>query len=182
VLLGIFMVFLWRSFHRASIAEDSSESPPTRLIFAIFMVILGCVMLPIGGELMVSSTITYAKFWNIPEGIIALFAIGIGTSLPELSASIVASIKRRNDIVIGNIIGSNIFNVGFILSLSGILTPLQLPDYLKPILFLFLGISLLLAANIYIKQRKQKKTAYFSRIESGVLLILYGIFIAIGMR
>ena len=181
-LLGIFIRFLWVSFDRTSYDTPLSESNTSRLAYPIFMVILGCIMLPIGGNLMISSTITLAQLWDIPEGIIALFAIGIGTSLPELAASVVASVKHNNDIVIGNIIGSNIFNVGFILSISGILAPLPLSDALRPTVYLFLGVSLLLGLSIYLKQRFQKKTASFSRIESSVLLVLYGIFIAVNIN
>ena len=90
----------------------------------IAFIILGIVGLKIGGDLVVNNAKLIATTLNISEKIIGLTIVAIGTSLPELVTSLTAAIKGDSDIAIGNIIGSNIFNILFIIGLSSVITPI----------------------------------------------------------
>jgi cation:H+ antiporter len=82
-------------------------------------------MLVLGGRLVVTNAVEIASLMGVSETIIGLTIVAAGTSLPELATSIVAALKKNNDIAIGNIIGSNIFNIFFILGISSIIKPLD---------------------------------------------------------
>ncbi len=92
----------------------------------IFFIIFGGICIMIGGNLVVNSAVKIARTYHISENLIALTIVAIGTSLPELVTSVVAAMKGETDIAIGNVIGSNIFNIFFILGLSSAITPLTL--------------------------------------------------------
>ncbi len=91
------------------------------------MVGVGLVMLAIGGQLTVSSGIRAAEHFGVSSTIIGLFAVAIGTSLPELVTSIIAAVRRESDLAVGNVIGSNLFNGLFVLSISGMVAPIVVP-------------------------------------------------------
>ena len=78
--------------------------------------------------MLVKSAIELARNFNISETLIGLTVVAVGTSLPELAAAVIATIKKESDIVLGNIIGSNIYNVLFILGVSGIIDPVTFPE------------------------------------------------------
>ena len=99
--------------------EDKQNS----IIKNIIYIVLGIVGLKIGGDLVVENATTIAEFFNISEQIISLTIVAIGTSLPELVTSVVAAIKGNSDISIGNIIGSNIFNMALIMGVSSLIKP-----------------------------------------------------------
>lgn len=92
----------------------------------IVWIVLGILGILLGGNLVVNSAVKIAEAYHISENLIALTIVAIGTSLPELVTSVVAAIKGETDIAIGNVIGSNIFNIFFILGLSSAITPLSL--------------------------------------------------------
>ena len=95
------------------------------------MVIAGMLGLAFGGKWIVDGAIVIAQFFGMSEGLIGLTIIAIGTSLPELAATAVAAWKHNPDIAIGNIIGSNIFNIFWILGLSALAKPLLFNDSLN---------------------------------------------------
>lgn len=90
----------------------------------IIFIILGIVGLKIGGDLVVDNATVIAEYFNISEQIISLTIVAIGTSLPELVTSVVAAIKGNSDISIGNILGSNIFNMALIMGVSALINPI----------------------------------------------------------
>lgn len=90
----------------------------------VIMIILGIIGLKIGGDLAVENAVKVAEFFNVSEKIISLTILAIGTSLPELVTSVTAAIKGNSDIAIGNIIGSNIFNILLILGVSSAIKPI----------------------------------------------------------
>lgn len=101
--------------------EYKSQSP---MIINIIYIILGIVGLKLGGDLAVDNSVIIAKHFNLSEKIISLTILSIGTSLPELVTSVTAAIKGNSDIAIGNIIGSNIFNMLLIIGTSAFITPI----------------------------------------------------------
>ncbi len=132
--------------------------------------VLGLVGLIIGARLLVDSAISLAQMFGVSEFIIGITAVAIGTSLPELSTSIVAALRKEQDIIVGNIIGSNIFNIG-ILGLVSVIQPIKVePSILRfefPVMIFFTILVLPLM-----------RTGFrVSKIEGAVLILLYGIFI-----
>ena len=133
VLLALFALFMWYSFYRdkrslESIAvqeekQDCSE-PVAPLWKAILTVIAGLAVLIFSCDLFVEKAVHVAKMLGMSEAVISLTLIACGTSLPELAASIAAAIKKNTQLALGNIIGSNIFNISLILGLSSQVTPL----------------------------------------------------------
>ena len=107
-----------------TIVEIKSENKKISIWKSILFIVLGIIGLKIGGDLTVDNATILARQFNISEKIISLTILAIGTSLPELVTSVTAAIKGNSDIAIGNIIGSNIFNILFIIGVSGVISPL----------------------------------------------------------
>jgi cation:H+ antiporter len=124
--------------------------------------------LVVGGKLVVDHAVKIAMEIGISEKMVGLLIVAPGTSLPELATSIVAIIKKKNDIAVGNIIGSNIFNVLFILPISAFIKPLIYnTDFNFDVIFLAIGTVILFMA-MYTGKKKQ-----IDRWEAFVLLALY---------
>ncbi|MFH1356404.1 MAG: calcium/sodium antiporter [bacterium] len=105
----------------------NNQSPKHNAIVYVCFIIVGLIILVLGSKLVVYSASGIARYFGVNEMIIGITIVGAGTSLPELTTSIVAAVKKDTDIAIGNVIGSNIFNILFILGLSGIFSPINLP-------------------------------------------------------
>lgn len=130
ILLLCFIIFLWHSFKVSKNTNDQEEEEnytPISPIKAMLLIILGLSCLVLGGELIVKSATSIAQHLGVSDAIIGLTIVALGTSLPELATSCIAAAKGNCDIALGNILGSNIFNVFFILGMSAIVTPL--PTY-----------------------------------------------------
>ena len=122
VFLCLFFVYL---FKITKINEDNTDDTPVKLnIFKMIIFIIGgLVALVYGSDLTVNSAINIAHSLSISERVIGLTIVALGTSLPELVTSIVAAIKKQPDIAVGNIIGSNLFNILFVLGLTCVIHP-----------------------------------------------------------
>jgi cation:H+ antiporter len=114
------------------------------------MIIGGLGALYFGGEWVVDGAVSIAKFFGMSEYVISLTVVAVGTSLPELATSIVAARKNDSDLAIGNVIGSNIFNIFWILGISALIVPLSFPVFATIDLLVLLGISLLLFFFMFI--------------------------------
>jgi len=127
LLLVLFLAFLWYVFRQSAgnqaDADRSSQSNGKSLWLLTGLVVLGLGGLVWGGELVVSNAVSMAQILGISEKIIGLTIVAAGTSLPELATSVVAAIRKNHDIAIGNIIGSNIFNIFLILGVSSMVRP-----------------------------------------------------------
>lgn len=126
-LLGFFLIFLYYTF---SIAKDGSEKekvtkPKYSWAAAAGLVGAGLVALIIGGKWIVDGAVAIASMFGVSESLIGLTIVAVGTSLPELATSVVAAYKKKPDIAVGNVVGSNIFNIFFILGISSIVNPLS---------------------------------------------------------
>lgn len=126
LLLSLFALFMWHSFSRdrkqAESTEEITEQSP--IWMAIAKVVGGLTLLIISCDLFVDNAVTIAKAFGVNDAFISLTLIACGTSLPELAASIAAAVKRNTDMALGNIIGSNIFNITLILGISSQVMPL----------------------------------------------------------
>lgn len=128
VLLSLFAMFMYISFLRDGRKKaESAESEPsvqTNLWLAIVKVVGGLVLLVTSCHYFVEMAITIAHQWGVSEAFISITLIACGTSLPELAASLVAAWKRNTQLALGNIVGSNIFNITFILGVCSQINPL----------------------------------------------------------
>ena len=104
--------------------KAAKEKDPGSLWRNVIQILIGIVALKFGGNFIVDNSVIIAEFFNISEKIISLTIIAIGTSLPELVTSIVAALKGSSDISVGNIIGSNIFNMTFIIGVAALIKPI----------------------------------------------------------
>lgn len=107
---------------------EAEDTPFDSTKKASMFILLGGAGIALGAELMVRGAITSAQILNIPDAVIGLTVIAIGTSLPELSTSIIAAMKKQGDIVLGNVIGSNVFNIMMILGVMSIIKPVSLEN------------------------------------------------------
>ncbi|MBQ7631923.1 MAG: calcium/sodium antiporter [Paludibacteraceae bacterium] len=133
MLLVLFGFFLYETFrhsmaHPEEAGNQELATKPISTRRAIGLIIGGLVGLVVGGELIVKSAVDIATRLGVSEAIIGLTIVALGTSLPELATSVIAATKKNSDIAIGNVIGSNIFNVFFVLGTSAIIRPLPAYD------------------------------------------------------
>ena len=127
LLLAMFCYFLYNTFRHAKDHPEDAEAEqvkeiPTRR--AIALILAGFIGLIVGGELIVKSAVDIATRMGVSEAIIGLTIVALGTSLPELATSVIAAAKHNSDIALGNVFGSNIFNVFFVLGTSATVRPL----------------------------------------------------------
>lgn len=129
VLLLLFGYFLYNTFRHAKehpeeneLANEEVKAIPTRR--AVALILGGLIGLCVGGELIVKSAVDIAMRMGVSEAIIGLTIVALGTSLPELATSVIAATKHNSDIALGNVFGSNIFNVFFVLATSAMVNPL----------------------------------------------------------
>lgn len=152
------------------LADDAeAEEPPQKkqpLWKSILLAVVGLVGIIGGGQLVVNSAREIALSFGISESLIGLTIVAIGTSLPELVTSIVAATKGESDIAIGNVVGSNIFNILFVLALSAAIRPISFD--LNAIIDLGILIAVSLLTYIFAIVKKG-----VNRIEGGVLVTLY---------
>lgn len=144
-LLLFFTVFIYYLFSimRNKVDEDDDEAPKYSMKKSIIFTILGIASVILGSELVVNSAVSLAKSFGVSERIISLTIIAFGTSLPELVTSVIAAMKGEQDIAVGNIIGSNIFNIGIVLAL-----PVALFGGIIPIEFSYVDIVGLIASAL----------------------------------
>lgn len=127
-LLAIFIIFMFYIFGLSKEKDGKKKEEKIQMYsypISVVYTIIGITMLFFGGKILVDNAIILAKIAGMSEALIGLTIVAIGTSLPEMATSIVAAMHKHSDIAIGNIVGSNIFNVFWILGLTG--TMLQLP-------------------------------------------------------
>lgn len=125
-----YTVFLIKEARREGVAvvEGADDiEPPQPLWKNAILIIVGLAMLVLGSQWLVDGAVAIAKYFGLSELVIGLTIVAVGTSLPELATSVMASLKGERDIAVGNILGSNIFNIGAVLGLSGMVAPQGLP-------------------------------------------------------
>jgi cation:H+ antiporter len=127
ILLAFFVGFLFYIYRTMRTTADLEEGDPIKLYstpISVGMIAAGLAMLIGGGKLVVDSAIEIAHHYGLSEKLIGLTILAAGTSLPELATSCVAAYKKQTDIAIGNVVGSNIFNIFFILGITGTISPI----------------------------------------------------------
>jgi len=170
LLLLFFIYFLYETFRHAKDHPDEAETVKTMPTGkAILFLLLGFAGLVIGGELIVKSAVDIASRCGVSQAIIGLTVVALGTSLPELATSIIAAYKHNSDIALGNVIGSNIFNVFFVLGASATIRPLPTYDGIA----LDACVAALGSIVVWIAV-KTDKGHKINRWAGAVLLLIYG--------
>lgn len=173
ILLIFFFAFLYyvsKNLKTEAATEEMVQKPAKdyKLHFVILMVLGGLAGLIIGGRMVVENAILIARILNITENLIGLTIIAAGTSLPELATSAVAALRKNSEIAIGNILGSNIFNILFILPVSGLINPMPFSGVLNTDIVILMMGTILLFINMF-----SGKIRKLDRWEAALLLMAY---------
>jgi len=170
ILLFFFCLFLLYAFSnmKNERGNASDQIKAFSMFKTILFIIIGFAFLIIGGRMVVNNAVELAQVLNISEKVIGLTVVAAGTSLPELATSAVAALKKRSDLAIGNVIGSNIFNILLILGTTALISPIhyslsfniELTIYLVATLFVFIAMFTGMKGKI-------------DRWEAGILLLFY---------
>lgn len=173
ILLFIFLVFLL-FFQGKTIEEDAVEASISskKMIGALFVV--GGFFLWLGSEVLIKGAVSMAQDLGVSERIISISIVSVGTSIPELTASVIATVNKEKALSLGNLIGSNVFNVLAVMGITSLIQPVVVEDQnLLEVDFLWmLGISLSILPLVFLFKRYK-----LGRIEGVILLVSYVFFI-----
>ena len=174
ILLIVFLVYLIL-FQKQAVYDEAPEDDellPLQKTISYFF--LGAVGLWLGSETLVKGAISLANSLGVSERIISITVVSIGTSIPELSASIIAVINKEKAISIGNLIGSNIFNLMAVMGVTALVNPIPVGDLnmLSNDIWWMLGISLMILPLVFLPRKKQ-----LGRLDGLILLTLYVCFL-----
>lgn len=123
--LGGLALFLWASLRAGQVEmPDPADGPPPVLVLSLVLVAAGLALLVGGAQLLVAGAVALAEDFGVPPAVIGLTVVAVGTSLPELAASLAAALRGQGAMALGNIVGSNIFNVLGILGLTAVVQPI----------------------------------------------------------
>ncbi|MCA6378598.1 MAG: calcium/sodium antiporter [Cytophagales bacterium] len=158
ILLAFFAGFIFYIYRTMSRNTDLEEGEPIKIYsmpLAIGMVTLGLAMLIGGGQLVVTNALEIARAYGLSEKLIGLTILAAGTSLPELATSCVAAYRKNTDIAIGNVVGSNIFNIFFILGITGVVNPMAYNAAMNFDLYVLMGSTVLLLIFMFTLGRRK---------------------------
>ena len=140
---------------RTSPAEDQiegmevPEDPSKNLLRDIGFLILGLIALALGSNFLVSGAVDLARIWGLSEALIGLTIVSIGTGTPELATALMAAYRKTADIAIGNAVGSNIFNIFFVVGLAGLIAPIEATGINSSDLYVMFGLTFLLLPTVW---------------------------------
>lgn len=148
ILVAALVIFIFRAYGKAKMHKEYKDydilcETGDHLSKSIFLTIIGIIGLILGGKFVVESSVNIATTLGISETLIGLTIIAVGTSLPELITSIVAGYKKKTDLAVGNIIGSNIFNIFGVLGISAVITPIAMSQEIMQDILIMIAISIL---------------------------------------
>lgn len=169
-LLGIFGIFMIDSFKSAKNGNDEEEEnvKPMPMVKALVFIVLGLAGLVFGGQVFVDHTVSIAEKFHVSEAFISITLMAVGTSLPELATCIVAAMKGQNQLALGNVIGSNIFNISLILGSSAVISPFEIQTIstVDMVVVIVAVVLLWLAAFTF-------KKKMLDRVEGAIFLLCY---------
>ncbi len=172
ILVAAFVLYLLYTIHIARKNRiEEEETDEVSMGKSILLIAVGLTGIILGGQMVVNSAKTLAAIWGMSETLIGLTIVAIGTSLPELVTSIVASSKGQNGMAIGNVVGSNIFNLLLILGVSGSLHPIVINVISFVDLGMLLGVSMIAYAFVCSGRK-------VNRVEGAVMILLYAAYTA----
>ena len=174
-LLLIFVVFMIDSFKSAKKGggEEEEDVRPMPMGKALVFIVLGLAGLVFGGRFFVDHTVSIAERFHVSEAFISITLMAVGTSLPELATCVVAAMKGKNQLALGNVIGSNIFNIALIIGVSGLISPFEIQSISTiDMVMVLVSILMLWMAAFTFKRGK------LDRIEGAIFLLVYVGYIA----
>lgn len=146
---------------------------PNSAGWSALAIVIGLVFLIAGSKVLIQGAVGLAQGFGVSEAVIGLTLVAVGTSLPELTISVIAALRRHADVAIGNVLGSNIFNLLGILGVSALLQPLEVRGRIMEFdQWVMLGVAVLLFAFLYTGRR-------LNRIEGGILLAGYAAYVSV---
>ena len=167
LMLGIFIWYLWSSFRNGKADDEDSDIKIFPMWLAVVMIIGGLAGLVFGGRLFVNSATEIAKAMGVSDKFIAITIMAAGTSMPELATCVVAALKGRGQLALGNILGSNISNILLILGVSSLITPLSMKGITVVDMGALLISAIFIFLSVYLFKKKQ-----LDRIEGALLLLM----------
>lgn len=169
LFFALYLFFLFRKL-QAPQTEATVEKTQETLWMQVGGVLIGFLLLFVGSELTVNSSISLGKSFGLSEKFIGLFLVSIGTSLPELSAAVASLVKKQEEMVLGNIIGSNLFNTLFVLSSAGLILPMTgVQKFFMDCILMFLACFFLLVF-LFVFRRLPRPAAF-------LFLAAYGLYL-----
>ena len=173
ILFTVLSIRLGRTKKEDAITDTETQVKEMSVLAALMLIALSCAMLAFGADFMVDGATTVAQALGVSDKVIGLTVVALGTSLPELAASIAAAIKKEMDISIGNIIGSNIFNLMCVLGVSASISPIQF-DYTQ--YRMDFVIMMAFSAGLIILIQPWKAQGRLSRISGIIMFAAYVIY------
>lgn len=176
VLLLLFLIYLLKIQQRAVVVDEIGVQKEMPLLMIISLLVIGGFGLWGGSELLIKGAVNLANEFGVSERVIGVTIISIGTSIPELAASVMAIFKKEKAISLGNIIGSNIFNILAVLGITSIVTPIRVqdPGLLTNDIYWMLYFAVLIFPLVFVPVRMK-----LSWKEGMILLLSYAVFIAL---
>lgn len=171
VLLALLFAFIYFNY-RNSKDSDASEDAVSVLAskswwVVVLITIAGLIAIMYGADLLVKGAVDIARILGVSEAIIGLTIVAVGTSLPELATTVVAALRKQNGVALGNIVGSNIWNIVFIMGLTSTIIDVEVPRQFLLYDIWVMVLATMLLFPIMLSQNK------ISRIEGGVFLLIY---------
>lgn len=179
VLLVAFLIYLIKQNKKITLENDNLEDENLSYFKIFLLLFVGGFSLWLGSELLVDGSVSLAEKIGVSKRVIAITVVSIGTSIPELASSVIAALKNENDISIGNIIGSNIFNILSVLGFTAIIKPIENVDYqiLHFDIYWLLGFAFILLPMVFLPRRNNLA------FKEGILLVLaYAVFIYLTIK
>ncbi|QQR55002.1 calcium/sodium antiporter [Candidatus Peregrinibacteria bacterium] len=177
VFIAFFIIFLYYTFGISKVTGPvSSETDIKKLsiLKSSLYILMGLLGLLVGGKWIVDGAVKMAEAFNISQSVIGLTIVAIGTSLPELATSAVAAYKKQTDIAIGNVVGSNIFNIFWILGCSALIRPLPFSDSSNFDILVAISASLVLFLIMFVGKKH-----VIERWQGGVMIFIYLCYLAV---
>tara|TARA_Y100000590_G_scaffold74594_1_gene82350 strand:- start:43 stop:984 length:942 start_codon:yes stop_codon:yes gene_type:complete len=173
ILLILFYLFYYQKPDTSTLDKDLSLGKE-KVSTSFFLLVISAAILWLGAETLIKSSISVANKFNVSERIISITMVAIGTSIPELAASVAASLKKHNDLAIGNLIGSNIFNLLVVIGITSIVNPITGIDFdiISKDMIWVVVFSFILLPLVYFHKRNK-----LNRIKGIILLAMYVAFI-----
>ena len=174
ILLALFIAYMWYSFTSSKPESDSAQdAKKTAIWLAVLYIAGGLAALVFGGRLFVNSAVNIAHSFGVSDKFIAITILAGGTSMPELATCIAAAVKKKGQLALGNIIGSNIFNVLLILGGSAIISPLSFADISYVDLGILMASALVLLTSCFVGKKNS-----LDRLDGVLFLILWAGYMA----
>ena len=167
------------------VKEETKKEKELNMISALIMIVASCGALTVGANLLIDSAVSIAKSFGVSERVVSVTLIAFGTSIPELATSIMAAIRKENDIAIGNVVGSNIFNILFVIGGSALITPIENFDfasfsfdfYWMIIFAAILALTVIPFERIMKKMKDEKVYSILTRFEGFFMIAAYIVYV-----